>query len=157
LNLKTVRGDLISLAGGHFDVIVHGCNCFCTMGAGVAKAIKATFPEAYQADLETQKGDRTKLGSVSIATSEREGYTITIVNGYTQFNFRPTGVQVDYDAMRAVMRQVKRLFAGRRIGYPKIGAGLAGGDWSIISEIIDEELRGEDHTLVVWDPTFRTP
>jgi O-acetyl-ADP-ribose deacetylase (regulator of RNase III) len=39
-------------------------------------------------------------------------------------------------------------FAGKRIGYPKIGAGLAGGDWSIIEEIIDRELEGEDHTLV---------
>ena len=35
-----------------------------------------------------------------------------------------------------------------RIGYPKIGAGLAGGDWTIISKIIDEELKDIDHTLV---------
>jgi len=30
-----------------------------------------------------------------------------------------------------------------------IGAGLAGGDWEIISSIINEELEGEDHTCVV--------
>jgi O-acetyl-ADP-ribose deacetylase (regulator of RNase III) len=47
---------------------------------------------------------------------------------------------------------VKRRFAGRRIGYPRIGAGLARGDWSIISTIIDEELAGEDHTLVDFAP-----
>ena len=28
------------------------------------------------------------------------------------------------------------------------GAGLAGGDWSIIAAIINEELSEEDHTLV---------
>ena len=38
-----------------------------------------------------------------------------------------------------------------RIGYPKIGAGLAGGDWSIIEKIIDEELQGTDHTLVIFE------
>jgi O-acetyl-ADP-ribose deacetylase (regulator of RNase III) len=41
------------------------------------------------------------------------------------------------------------MFSGKRIGYPKIGAGLAGGDWNIISSIIDKELIGEDHTLVL--------
>jgi O-acetyl-ADP-ribose deacetylase (regulator of RNase III) len=37
------------------------------------------------------------------------------------------------------------------IGYPAIGAGLAGGDWQLISSIIEEELAGEDHTFVVFD------
>jgi len=31
----------------------------------------------------------------------------------------------------------------------KIGAGLAKGDWDIISKIIKKELIDEDHTLVV--------
>lgn len=31
--MKEVTGDLIKLAqDGQFDVIVHGCNCFCTNG-----------------------------------------------------------------------------------------------------------------------------
>ena len=48
--MNVVDGDLIKLAlNGTFDVIVHGANCQCTMGAGIAKAIKATFPEAYEA------------------------------------------------------------------------------------------------------------
>ena len=64
--MKTIQGDLIKLAvAGEFDVIVHGCNCFCTMGAGIAKTIKQKFPTAYQADLATIKGDKTKLGAVS--------------------------------------------------------------------------------------------
>ena len=45
-------------------------------------------------------------------------------------------------------RQIKRQFTGRRIGYPMIGAGLAGGDWPTIASIVDGELAGEDHTLV---------
>jgi hypothetical protein len=46
------------------------------------------------------------------------------------------------------MNTVATQFPGKRIGYPKIGAGLAKGDWSVISAIIDEELVGQDHTLV---------
>jgi O-acetyl-ADP-ribose deacetylase (regulator of RNase III) len=47
---------------------------------------------------------------------------------------------------------MKQDFPGRSIGYPRIGAGLAGGDWTVIAQIIDEELSGEDHTLVEYAP-----
>jgi O-acetyl-ADP-ribose deacetylase (regulator of RNase III) len=151
--MKTVEGDLITLAlQGQFDVIVHGCNCFCTMGAGIARVIQEEFPEAYAADLVTIKGDRNKLGDFSFATVTRNGNQITIVNGYTQFHFHGESVLVDYDAVQSIFKKVKQRFSGKRIGYPKIGAGLAGGDWRRISEIIDQELAGEDHRLVVYVP-----
>lgn len=135
---------------GSFEVIIHGCNCQCATGAGIAKTIKQAFPEAYHADKATAKGSRTKLGSLSAVTVERGGRRITIVNGYTQFHWRGSGVLVDYAALRSVMRQVKAMFSGSMIGYPKIGAGLAKGDWSVIASIIEEELAGEDHTLVEY-------
>jgi O-acetyl-ADP-ribose deacetylase (regulator of RNase III) len=57
-------------------------------------------------------------------------------------------VKADYEAMASTMNEVKRRFGGKRIGYPLIGAGLAGGDWSIIASIINRALDGETHTLV---------
>lgn len=154
--MNSIYGDLIQLAlDGQFDVIVHGCNCQCAMGKGIAKAVKETFPEAYSADLQTKKGDRSKLGSISHATVDRGGHEITIVNGYTQFHWRGSGVLADYDAIRSVMACIKQNFAGRRIGYPLIGAGLAKGDWTTIAQIIDDELMGEDHTLVKFQANDR--
>lgn len=151
--MNVVDGDVIQLAlDGEFDVIVHGCNCFCAMGKGLAKGIRATFPEAYEADCATEKGDETKLGAYSAVTVERNGHQITIVNAYTQFRYGGRRKNVDYDAMRQVFAQIKTDFAGQRIGYPMIGAGLAGGDWSVIEGIIEEALAGEDHTLVRYRP-----
>lgn len=151
--MKTVKGDLLKLGiEGRFDVIVHGANCQCAMGAGIAKTIREVLPEAYEADLETPKGDRSKLGTISFVQVFREGRPLWIVNAYTQFHYRGAGVRVDYDAVRSAMRLVKQRFAGKRIGYPKIGAGLARGDWSQLSRIISEELDGEDHTLVEYEP-----
>ena len=151
--MKIVHGNLITLAlDGVFDVIVHGCNCHCAMGAGIAKAIRETFPEAYEADCATAKGDRGKLGTISYASVVRGDLTITVVNAYTQYNSAGAGRLADYDAIRAAKASVRSAFAGRRIGYPRIGAGLAGGDWQVISAIIDEELAGEDHTLVEFQP-----
>lgn len=147
--MQRIKGDLIELAQtGKFDVIIHGCNCFCTMGSGIAKSIKQNFPAAFKADLETAKGDKEKLGTISYARILIDERELIVINGYTQYNWRGNGRKVDYEAIRKVFRSVKNQFSGLRIGYPAIGAGLAGGDWETISKIIDEELFGEQHTFV---------
>ena len=151
--MKTIDGDLLTLGeNGDFDVIVHGCNCFNTMGAGIAKSIKERFPVAYEVDLLTAKGAREKLGTLTAANVQLDDHTLTIVNAYTQYDFRGDGPNVDYQAIRDSFAEIKNNYSGKRIGYPLIGAGLAGGDWDVISKIIDEELEGEDHTLVRFSP-----
>ena len=140
-------GDLLELARrGVFDVIVHGCNCQHAMDAGIARAIREQFPAAYEADLRTARGDRAKLGTISVA----EVGPLAIVNAYTQFHFRGgASGEAKYDAIRDAFRAVRRRFTGRRIGYPRLGTGLGGGDWALIASIIDQELAGESHALVL--------
>ena len=156
--VKTIPGDLIKLAQqGEFDVIAHGCNCQCAMGAGIAKIIKKVFPAAYKADCETEKGSREKLGTCSVATCPTEsGWvdagSVDVVNAYTQFHWRGAGVKADYEAIRKCMAWIRENYSGRRIGLPKIGAGLAGGDWQVILGIIEDELGGEDVTVVEYVP-----
>jgi len=146
--MKTVKGDLIKMAlNDEFDVIVHGCNCHCCMGAGIADTIANTFPKALIADCKTTVGDDSKLGTYSTAFEKN----VVVVNAYTQYDYTHNKIDVDYDAVRECFQAIKKEFTGTRIGYPLIGAGLAGGDWNIISKIIDEELDGEDHTLVLFD------
>ncbi|MDO1451874.1 macro domain-containing protein [Rhodocytophaga aerolata] len=150
--MKTEKGDLIKKAlRNEFDLIIHGCNCFCTMGAGIAKTIKEHFPRAYQADLKTKKGDKDKLGTISWAEEEINSRKLIVVNAYTQYDYRGRGVKADYEAIRKVFKTIKQQYTGLRIGYPAIGAGLAGGDWTIISRIIEEELASENHTFVEFE------
>jgi O-acetyl-ADP-ribose deacetylase (regulator of RNase III) len=149
--MHTEKGDLIQKArAGELEVLVHGCNCFCTMGAGIAKTIKQVFPAAYQADLATAKGDRAKLGTYSLAQVAVQGQPLVVLNAYTQYQWRGPGPHADYEAIRQVFRRVKAAYGGKRIGYPAIGAGLAGGDWPLIAAIIEEELTGENHVFVEW-------
>ncbi|MBO3273224.1 macro domain-containing protein [Hymenobacter defluvii] len=150
--MQTEKGDLIQKArAGEFDVILHGCNCFCTMGAGIAKTIKQVFPAAYQADVATTAGDKAKLGTYSTAQVKVNNKDLVILNAYTQYQWRGAGPHADYAAIRQVFQLVKQQYTGKRIGYPAIGAGLAGGEWSIISAIIEEELAGEEHIFVQWE------
>ena len=125
--MKTVTGDLITLAlEGEFDVIIHGCNCYNTMGAGIARAVRDRLPEAFAADRATIKGDFEKLGTYTSAEIVRDDVRFTVINAYTQGNYRGSGALVDYDAIRSNFRAVAKNFPNARIGYPKIGAGLAG-------------------------------
>ena len=147
--MKCIKGDLIHLAvAGEFDVIIHGCNCFCAMGAGIAKQIRKTFPEAYDVDLATESGDESKLGNYSKVRVDTASGSFYIINGYTQYHYAGDGILADYKAIETLFSRIKSDFSGKRIGYPKIGAGLAGGNWEIISTIIDRALGQEDHTLV---------
>lgn len=157
-NMKVIKGDLISLAKqGQFNVIIHGCNCFCTMGAGIAAQIKKVFPKAYEADLTTRKGDKDKLGGYSIGR-EIVGNSffhdeLVIVNAYTQFNWaRQNDAPVDYDAISSVLSKVDKSFPHpkTRFGLPRIGCGLAGGDWEKVEDIILDKLGHRDTTVVVY-------
>lgn len=151
--MKIIEGDLVALAlDGTFDVIVHGCNCQCVMGAGIAKSIRSAFPEAWHADQKTGAGDRNKLGKFTSALAQTAKGTVWVANAYTQFERRGPMPRVDYDAVQQAMRAIRKAFPGRRFGYPKIGAGIGGGDWAVLSAIIDDALDGEDHTLVKYMP-----
>jgi O-acetyl-ADP-ribose deacetylase (regulator of RNase III) len=147
--IKETQGDLIAMANsGEFDVIMHGCNCFCTMGAGIAKQIRGLFPAAFDADCRTSKGDRSKLGTCSHATVNG----VTVVNAYTQYDWRGSGQKADYEAIRSCLAKVAADFPNARIGLPQIGAGLAGGDWETILGIIRDELGIVDATVVHYRP-----
>lgn len=151
--MKVVEGNLIELAlAGELDVIVHGCNCFHTMGAGIAKAIKSEFPEAFEADKAAPRGDKSKLGTTSSCQIVRNSHQITVVNAYTQFQWRGRGRKADYHAIESCFALVAKSFPKSRIGYPLIGAGLAGGDWEVISGLIEKTLQGLDHSLVIFKP-----
>ncbi len=152
--MKIVHGDLIELAlTGRFDVIVHGCNCFCAMGGGIARTIKTVFPAAFEADCETVSGDRDKLGTCTVAYCPTDTNTVTVVNAYTQYDYAGPGVLVDYDALTQCLQWVARTYPDRCIGLPRIGAGLAGGDWPHIEKIIETTLAHTEYTVVLFAPT----
>ena len=146
--MKERYGDIIKIfLKEDYDVLIHGCNCHCVMGAGLAARISRKFPGAYQADLTTKRGDKTKLGTYTLAIV---GYNKYIVNAYTQINYGRGIKQVNYNAIDDVFKRIQQNFTGKKLIYPTIGAGLGGGKWSIIKSIIKANLKDEDHTVVYY-------
>lgn len=152
--MKYVTGDLIALAKeGRFDVIAHGCNCFCTMRAGVALAIARAFPAAVAVDIATVPGDLGKLGtSTRCSVVLPNGRPMDIVNCYTQYRFGVGPRHLDYGALEQCMDEIAHIYVGLHIGLPRIGAGYAGGDWSQIERIIKNSLDGICDVTVVSLP-----
>ena len=145
-----VSGDLIDLAKkGEFDVIAHGCNCFCAMGAGIAPQMANAFGcDTFPLEDGKYSGDKNKLGKIDYESLIVNNKELTVVNAYTQYGLG--GKPFDYEAFEKIVSKMNKVFAGKHIGLPKIGAGLAGGNWSLIQGIILRDFTDCKVTVVVY-------
>jgi O-acetyl-ADP-ribose deacetylase (regulator of RNase III) len=150
MKYNEIEGNLITLAQtGHFDVITHGCNCFCRMGAGIAPQMANAFHcDKFELEKPEYIGDINKLGNIDY---QKFG-NLYVVNSYTQYHWKINGSKpIDYEALTLCMRKINNKFSGKHIGLPKIGAGLAGGDWTKIKNIIQQELVDCITTIIIYD------
>jgi O-acetyl-ADP-ribose deacetylase (regulator of RNase III) len=155
MKFNEVDGDLIKLAiQGEFDVIAHGCNCFCTMGRGLAPQMAEAFGcNRFPMEAHWRKGEYNKLGQIDaqiiypndLPTLKSE---LWVINAYTQYHWDTATKPLDYEALTLCLRKINKLFPNRYIGLPEIGCHLAGGDWNIVKEIIKKELKDCDVTIV---------
>lgn len=159
---QEIRGSLVELAQeGQFDIITHGCNCFCKMGSGIAVLMNETFgcndPNVFVMEDPAQKGNINKLGSIEPKiVPRRNGSILVVVNSYTQYYYGPKfgsmwryGIPLDYDAITLCMRKINYRYAGKEIGLPKIGCDKGGGDWFKVSQILKNELKDMIVTVVL--------
>lgn len=131
------KGNLLDVKEG---VIIHGCNLQGVMGAGVAKAIKEKYPKCFD---EYKKylflTESVTLGEFS--TYEASPHLV-IENLLTQINYGrdPRVRYVSYDAISYGFKALNKKHSETVPFYfPKIGAGLGGGNWEVIEKIIESE------------------
>ncbi len=132
------KGDLVKRAD--INIFVHQCNCFGTMGAGIAKQIATTYPEAAKAD-RSYMNERGSLGIFGTILPVKLSDGRICVNMYSQYHYGK-GKQTDSEAFKGCLNQLIRytdyLNPDLKIGFPKlIGCGLAGGDWNEIEKYLE--------------------
>lgn len=146
--IEYVKGNILDT---DCVLIAHGCNAQGVMGSGVAKAIRDKWPVAYEKYREEYELYGLKLGDVIWARIEgTEQYSSRwVLNCITQEYYGRDGNRyVNYGAIAKAFYEISCSMP-QTIAIPKIGAGLGGGDWNIIAEII-EGMMGE-HKIKVYE------
>ena len=125
------------------DILTTDCKYIChcvnaqgVMRSGVAKAIRAKYPKAfdvYRAKYDAQ--GRLSLGDV-IGADCGKRIVLNLVG--QEFYGRDGRVYISYRALRKGIALINANIT-EPVAFPMIGCGLAGGDWQIVSKIIEEE------------------
>jgi O-acetyl-ADP-ribose deacetylase (regulator of RNase III) len=133
MKIEYRSGDLFAT---EIHYILHGCNAKGVMGSGVAKTVRARYPEAYDRyTIWCSKGFR--LGMALLVECGDK----TIINAVTQQNYGkvveqtgPNPVRyVSYDAVATIFENLEQIIPHEIIAMPLIGCALGGGDWSVVS------------------------
>jgi len=80
MSYRIVKGDITGVTSG---MIAHGVNCKGVMGAGVALAIKKTWPKAFK-EYSRITPDDNLAGTCQLVDADSE---IVVANCFTQVNF----------------------------------------------------------------------
>lgn len=164
-----LRGDATDPQGEGTKLIVHICNTMGGWGAGFVLAISRRWPypeEAYREWYRRRDEVRFVLGDIQMVAVAAEGINdIWVVNmlaqeGYGRRNegqhrtSEPDATPpIRYEALRQCLQKVavnaNAFRTPASIHMPRIGCGLAGGDWGKVEPIILETLRGLD--VYVYD------
>ena len=150
-----VKGDLLE---GYCDCICHQVNCQGRMGFGVAKQIRERYPEVYETYLRRyQKHCDNRyeplLGTIDVVYIHNNDNVTAVINMYSQDGYGRDGKRyTSYDAFADALHEIRQVIPeGYKIGFPKnIGCGLGGGNWNVISALI-EEILGDDYDIYIYE------
>lgn len=160
MTLRYVVGDATHPEGDGPRVIVHCVNSLGAWGAGFVLALSRRWvePERQYKELAASFGGRIPLGATQIVHVE-EGLVVANLVGQEGVGHAADGTPpIRCPAIRTGLGQVREhamrwaASAFRRrasIHMPRMGAGLAGGDWDRVAHLVHDELveRGLDVTV----------
>jgi O-acetyl-ADP-ribose deacetylase (regulator of RNase III) len=157
MEIKYIKGDATEpiVIGDKYSVICHCCNALGAWGKGFVVPLGQKYPIAKEKYLKFIKMTReeNRLGSVSFAKATDN---IIVANIIGQYNIYPKDgkIPLDYEALEKGFRSVIEMFQTNDIPLtvhmPKIGCGLAGGDWNRVEEIIKNTFINSNIEVYVY-------
>lgn len=149
---------------GEINVMLHCVNMMGRMNSGLAKDIKAKYPKVFEEYLKKWKHGRNLSGQFQRVSIIRPDIDLvgnncaTIVNVFgqnmdlTEFQLQNPDVDISQSPPRlmnygylsnafATMNFDNEFSRSDRIGIPyNFACGLAGGDWTVVKELIEFHL-----------------
>ena len=149
--INYLKGDATSPQAKGCKIICHICNDLGGWGKGFVLAISKRWPEP---EADYRQWHRTQnqfgLGEVKFIKVTEDIY---VSNMIAQEGINSKGSPIRYEAVEACLQKLaaeaKELNAS--IHMPRIGCGLAGGNWDKIEPIIERTLLLENIDVYVYD------
>lgn len=145
-------GDATHPIGPGRKLICHICNDIGKWGKGFVLSISDRWPHVRDQYIEHYRSDQIRLGDVQYVDADKD---ITVANMFAQngiktsFNPKP----ISYKAVAAALEKVALYAIKNRmtIHMPRIGTGLAGGNWKTIEHLINTHLCSKKISVTVYD------
>lgn len=149
-----------SILNTELKYIAHGVNCRDVMGSGIAKVLFDKYPnvkseyhqyfqEAFY-PFHNPEESYELLGRVQkIDCVDKVIFNCFTQNYYGTLNKQNPGSfkYVSYDAVYDCFRTLVS-YGIKDLAIPKIGCGLAGGNWDVVSKIIDNATQDKLNVYV---------
>jgi O-acetyl-ADP-ribose deacetylase (regulator of RNase III) len=153
-NIEYIVGDATTPVSYGPAVVVHVCNDVGGWGRGFVLAISAKWKAPEEAYRRWYSGDGQSFGLGEVQSVQVEPH-LWVANMVAQHDVRRIGGSppIRYDALRSALIKVAAFCLGKSATahMPRIGCGLAGGQWSEVSRLIDEELTAKEIPVTVYD------
>lgn len=151
-----IKGDATQPSkNGKNKIIAHVCNNLGFWGKGFVLSLSWRWPflkEEYQKFVHKNKKEGLPLLGRTFFSEVEED--ILVANMIAQQGIRPMNglPPIRYEALSDCLEKVaeKAKSTNSNVHMPKIGAGLAGGDWNVIEEMIKSKICGSDGSVSVY-------
>jgi len=152
-SINYIKGDATNPIGNDKKMIVHICNDIGGWGKGFVLAISKKWKKPEQQYREWFKSqDKFELGEVQFVDIDSE---LSIANMIGQHKIKRLKGQIPirYEAVEKCLSKVADYSKENNfsIHMPRIGCGLAGGDWNKIEQIIQKKLIDRNIKVTVYD------
>lgn len=145
-------GDATAPDGEAPGVIAHVCNDSGGWGKGFVLAISRRWPEPEAAYRRWARSSQNfELGMVQLVKVEDQ---LSVANMVAQHGYvsRANPVAIRYDALaKCLSKLASRIEQATIIHMPRIGCGLAGGNWEKIEPLLEEHLALAGFDVRVYD------
>ena len=138
--MNILEKDILTI---DFGIILQQVNLYGSMGGGIAYTIANKWSHVNDLYEDFCKKCENPFGKVLFTTAIARdiGDNLVIANCFSQMLNPVNGTLTDYDAVRKCFEFVKPYAAYQPIFIPyQYGCGIAGGDWKIVSKIIEDVL-----------------
>lgn len=139
-NLKYIEGDATKPQAEGQKIIFHICNNIGAWGAGFVIAVSKKYPSARIAYKALSFNKSLTLGYTQFVHVDED---VIIANMIAQDGINDgrngwMGDLIDYESLDKCLEEVFKYAKdnGASLHAPKIGSGLAGGDWPTIERLL---------------------